>query len=56
MNSNALIAHISAELINRISFKMADRGLTYDEAKAEVKESSCAGPATWAVVDAKFAA
>lgn len=54
MNNAAVIEKMSSDLVSRIEFLMSDRGIDYAEAKGYVKESTCAGPATWAVVDGKF--
>lgn len=49
-----LIQQKKADKVDAIKFYMATAGMTYDEAKAVVKESCCLGSRIWAEIDAEF--
>jgi len=56
MSNSQMIEAFAAKLAARITFRMESFGDTYAKAKSVVMIESVAGPACWAIVDAKFAA
>lgn len=55
MKNSESVAKLVRQISDKIEFRMADLGNSYEEAKAIVSEQSIAGPAVWAEVDAIFA-
>lgn len=56
MTNAQIIETLAAKILRAIVYRMTERGETYAEAKASVKPTTVAGPAVWAIVDAKFQA
>jgi hypothetical protein len=54
MTNSQLIAHMVASTSREIEHRMKGFGDTYAEARAKVKDQTCAGPAVWEKIDATF--
>lgn len=55
MTNAQMIQNFAAKLIARVTYRMETFGDDYAKAKSMVSLESVAGPACWAIVDAKFA-
>lgn len=56
MTNAQIIEILTAKVLRAIAYRMTERGENYAEAKLAVKPTTVAGPAVWAIVDAKFGA
>ena len=55
MTNAQIIEILTAKTLRSIAYRMTERGESYAEAKTAVKPTTVAGPAVWAIIDAKFA-